>query len=218
MQKNPYTKLIFRTVIALMLLMWVIAFISEGFTFKTKVAWSCPKDAIRGFCENPFYEKCEMIYTKIACIEYDNLPPEYQYITKTEYLPAGFSFGEKESFISKNYLWFSIILIVLAFFVNNYYNKKFNEVKKMEDDFKPVEKVLTLKKDKKVVTFTPVSVNEVVLPYPRVLYCMKCRVKTEQTSLNDARRYDTSRGAKYIALFECNTCKTKTSQVVKKRV
>lgn len=117
-----FSKLIFRVVIFVMVILFLCAFFTDG---PNGFLVTCSKDALGGSCQNPYFVNCSSHYD-YACSPPEYLPVDYKYLMDYEFLPAGFKVGREAGWIQKNFFVLTLILIAGGLLLNHLlYNKNF---------------------------------------------------------------------------------------------
>lgn len=104
-----FNRTIFQVYIGVLFFCVFLIFAYNDFSFESKFYLHCSSE--KTFCENP----CYLNYVNEYC------PDE---IRNIQTLEGGFEYGEKPSFLMRNFTWFAILSVILVFVVNHFIHNR----------------------------------------------------------------------------------------------
>lgn len=120
-----FEKKIFRGVVLILVLLFLLLAIDNKFDFRDKIYVKCEiPNIIR--CENPLYGNCE----NLERMKGNHPSVEFaKTLCKDEFLLGSVIVGEPPSWYSKNYIWIAWLVVFLGFVVNHFLFNRPSQIK-----------------------------------------------------------------------------------------
>jgi len=111
----------------LILLLGYVASVDGVASLRGSLYMECPLDADGGSCANPFYdEMCGVI----GLVGFTSSEAAPVVVCEPESVPAGWTYGEKPSWVARNFGWLALFIVLSGLVLNHLlYNRgwRFNE-------------------------------------------------------------------------------------------